>query len=59
MVLAIYNAQGEMIEELVSAHRSPGTYVLSWQPRTAVCGSYFALLKIGRATFVKEIKLIK
>jgi hypothetical protein len=59
IIVAVYNAQGDIIEELVSTRRTPGTYALSWQPRYALSGSYYVLLKIGNATFVKQIKLIK
>ncbi len=57
--IAVWNINGQLLEEIFSDHQEPGFYEVSWHPADIASGIYFYAIKIGDVSQTKKCILIK
>jgi hypothetical protein len=57
--LSVYNARGELIQNLANRQFSTGWHTVNWTARSLPAGKYFYKLRSGEFTAVKEMLLVK
>ena len=56
--LTIYDLSGTEITSLVKKQLNRGSYLFHWNTRTMATGSYIAILRAGKDTYVKNIRIM-
>jgi hypothetical protein len=59
VILAVYNMQGQLIENLVNGEKNAGYHSMDWNAESNPSGIYFYTLTIGNETFKKKMILLK
>lgn len=64
VTLRVYDLQGKLVRELVSAHQQPGTYQITWDGKNqsghlAASGMYFYRLDAGTRVLTHKMLLIR
>ncbi|MDE2807810.1 MAG: T9SS type A sorting domain-containing protein [Gemmatimonadota bacterium] len=57
--LAIYNALGQRAALLVAARLAAGTHLARWGGERAASGAYWAVLKVGGETRMRQLMLVR
>lgn len=57
--LAIYNALGQRVALLVTARLAAGTHLARWGGERAASGAYWAVLKVGGETRMRQLMLVR
>ena len=57
--LVVYNIQGQLVERLVHAQQSPGTYMIKWNASNVSSGIYFYKILAGEYTLSRKLLLLK
>ncbi len=56
VTIKIYNINGQLLETLYSAPRSPGSYIQNWNAQHYATGIYYLVLEAG--DYVEQIKMM-
>ncbi|MEJ5351081.1 MAG: T9SS type A sorting domain-containing protein [Melioribacteraceae bacterium] len=57
--LSVYNSLGQLIENLVSEYKNPGTYFINWNAENLSTGIYYYSLQTEGNTISKKMMLLK
>ncbi len=57
--LVVYNIQGQLVERLVHAQQSPGTYMIKWNASNVCSGIYLYKISAGEYTLSRKLLLLK
>jgi len=57
--LSVYNSLGQLVENLVSEYKNPGTYSINWNAENLSTGIYYYSLQTEENTISKKMMLLK
>lgn len=57
--LMVYDTLGRAVEELSNKNQAPGTYAVTWEPRTVPSGVYFVRMEAGAFSATIQVLLLK